>query len=214
LRLYDYWRSSAAYRVRIALELKGLACEHVPIDLRAGAQIEPSYRKRNPQGLVPFLEDGPVGIGQSLAIIEYLEERYPAPALLPSEPAARAHARSLALLVACEIHPLNNLRVLNHLRHGLGLDQPAVRAWYAHWIGRGFEALEDELARSAGRFCVGEEVTIADVCLVPQVANARRYACDLGPFPTIRRIDETCRALPAFARARPEVQPGAPPPGP
>lgn len=213
-RLYGYWRSSAAYRVRIALGLKGIPYEPVPTDLRKGEQRAAAYLARNPQGLVPFYEDGEVGLAQSVAIIEHLDEVRPEPPLLPREPVARAKAREIAFLIACDIHPLNNLRVLRHLRRELGQDEDGVNRWYRHWIHEGFRPLEAMLARSAGRFCVGgDAVTIADVCLVPQVANARRYACDLEPYPTIRRIEAECAALPAFDAARPERQPDADPAG-
>jgi maleylpyruvate isomerase len=207
MELYDYWRSSAAYRVRIALNLKGLDYAQTSIDLRAGDQREKSYLERNPQGLVPFLQDGEVGLSQSLAIIEYLEERHPEPALLPDEPVRRAQARAIALSIACDIHPLNNLRVLQYLERTLECDESVRMAWYRHWIAEGLSALEAMLPKTAGTFCVGDQLTIADVCLVPQVYNARRYHCDLEPFPTIRRIDEECRALDAFARAAPDRQP-------
>ena len=212
-RLYGYWRSSAAYRVRIALGLKGIPYEQVSTDLRKGEQRAAAYLARNPQGLVPFYDDGEVGLAQSLAIIEHLDEMHPEPPLLPREPIARAKAREIAFLIACDIHPLNNLRVLRHLRRELGQDEDGVDRWYRHWIHEGFRALEPQLARSAGRFCVGDAVTIADVCLVPQVANARRYACDLEPYPTIRRVEAECAALPAFDAARPERQPDADPAG-
>ncbi|HEX6144717.1 MAG TPA: maleylacetoacetate isomerase [Geminicoccaceae bacterium] len=210
MRLFDYWRSSAAYRVRIALNLKGLAYEQVPVDLRAGDQRGAAYLERNPQALVPLLEDGPVRISQSLAIIEYLEERHPEPLLLPEDPAARASARALALLIACEIHPLNNLRVLTYLERDLGLDEERRLAWYRHWIAAGLGALERELQDHKAAFALGERATVVDVCLVPQMANARRYACDLEPYPTLRVIDEHCRSVPAFAAAAPERQPDAP----
>jgi len=210
MRLFGYWRSSAAYRVRIALGLKGIDCEHVPVDLRAAAQRAPAYAAVNRQKLVPYLEDGEAGIAQSLAIIEHLDERWPEPPLVPGDPLMRARIRSLALLIACEIHPLNNTRTLDYLRGPLGLDEVAVTAWYRHWIAAGLEVLESELTATAGRFCVGEAPTLADLCLVPQVYNARRLECDLEPFPNVRRIDATCRALPAFDRARPEAQPDAP----
>jgi maleylpyruvate isomerase len=207
MEVYDYWRSSAAYRVRIALNLKGLDYAQTSIDLRAGNQREKSYLELNPQGLVPFLRDGEVGLSQSLAIIEYLEERHPEPPLLPAEPVRRAQARAIALSIACDIHPLNNLRVLQYLERTLECDESVRMAWYRHWIAEGLSALEAMLPKTAGTFCVGDRPTIADVCLVPQVYNARRYHCDLEPFPAIRRIDEQCRALDAFARALPDRQP-------
>jgi maleylpyruvate isomerase len=211
MRLYDYWRSSAAYRVRIALNFKGLAYEQVAVDLRKGAQREPALLAINPQGLVPVLEDDGAVLTQSLPILNYLQERYPEPALLPDDLPGRCQSRAIAVAIACEIHPLNNLRVLQYLEHELGLDEARRTAWYRHWIAEGFRPLEAMIARSAGAFCVGDAPSLADVCLVPQVYNARRYACDLAPYPTIRRIDERCRALEPFARAAPERQPDAPP---
>lgn len=209
IRLFDYWRSSAAYRVRIALHVKGLAFEQVPVNLRQGGHRTLDYLGRNPQGLVPTLEIDGARLTQSLAIIEWLEETHPEPALLPRAPLARAEVRSLAQHVASDMHPLNNLRVLQHLEHRLGQGERQVVAWYRHWIAEGFTALEQRLAGSAGRFCHGDAVTLADVCLVPQVANARRYQCDLQPYPTIRRIDARCAELSAFEAARPERQPDA-----
>jgi maleylpyruvate isomerase len=203
MRLYDYWRSSAAYRVRIALALKGLAYEQVAVDLRASKQCDPSYLGENPQGLVPLLEDGGVRIAQSLAIIDYLEEVHPEPALLPADPVERARARSLALLIACEIHPLNNLRVLRWLESDLGVDEERRLRWYRHWMAEGLGVLERELGDHKGPFCLGERPTLPDLCLVPQLYNARRYDCDLVPYPTLRVIDEHCRDLPAFAAAAP-----------
>ena len=211
MRLYGYWRSSAAYRVRIALEFKGLSFEQSAVDLRKGAQREPAFLAINPQGLVPVLEDEGALLTQSLPILNYLEERYPEPALLPKDLPGRCKSRAIAVAIACEIHPLNNTRVLNHLEHELGLDEARRMAWYRHWIAEGFGPLEAMLAASAGAFSVGDAPSLADVCLVPQVYNARRYACDLAPYPTIRRIDERCRRLDAFARAAPERQPDAPP---
>ena len=207
MQLYDYWRSSAAYRVRIALNLKGLEYAQIPIDLRAGQQRDEGYLGLNPQGLVPFLEDGETGLGQSLAIIEYLEERHPEPPLLPDEPVQRAQARAIALAIACDIHPLNNLRVLQYLERTLECDESVRMAWYRHWIAEGLRALEATLPKTAGAFCVGDRPSLADICLVPQVYNARRYHCDIEPYPTVRRIDEQCRALEAFARAAPDRQP-------
>ena len=178
---------------------------------RPGAHRQPGYLAMNPQGLVPALEDGGAVIAQSLAIIEYLEETRPPPPLLPRLPLERARVRSLALAIACDIHPLNNLRVLNYLRSPLGHDEAAVDAWYRHWIGEGFRALEEEAKRASGdgRHMFGGEVTLADVCLVPQMFNARRFKCDVEPFPTLRAICAHLEALPAFARAAPDAQPDA-----
>ncbi|MGH8181762.1 MAG: maleylacetoacetate isomerase [Steroidobacteraceae bacterium] len=210
MKLYTYFRSSAAYRVRIALNLKGVSHEAMPVDLRPGAHRQPDYLARNPQGLVPALEDGGAVIAQSLAIIEYLEETHPSPPLLPRAPLDRARVRSLALAVACDIHPLNNLRVLNYLRSPLGHDQATVDAWYRHWIAEGFRALEEEAKRSGdGRHMCGGEVTLADICLVPQMFNARRFKCDVEPFPALRAICAHLETLPAFARAAPDGQPDA-----
>jgi maleylacetoacetate isomerase len=214
MKLYHYYRSSAAYRVRIALNLKGLPWESVSVDLRpsASAQRTPEFLALNPQGLVPVLADGALTLTQSLAILEYLEERHPQPPLLPAGPADRAQVRSLALAVACDIHPLGNLRVLNYLRSSFGADERAVHAWLAEWIGTGFRALEERARRLSGdgRHLYGGAVTLADVCLVPQMYNARRFECDLGPYPTLRSITAHLEGLPAFARAAPEAQPDAP----
>ena len=210
MKLYTYFRSSAAYRVRIALNLKGIAYEPVPIDLRSGAQRRLQYLEMNPQGLVPALEDGGTVFGQSLAILEYLDEMHPQPPLLPRSPADRARVRSLALSIACDLHPLNNLRVLNYLRSDLGQDEGAVNDWYRHWIAEGLAALEEEARRDgSGRHLFGNEVTLADVCLVPQMFNARRFDCDLEPYPALRAISEHLEALPEFARAAPAAQPDA-----
>ena len=213
LRLYGYWRSSAAYRVRIALELKALPYEYVTVHLvrDGGEQRKPDYRRINPQGRVPTLEHDGRMLTQSLAIVDYLDELWPEPALLPPTPAERARVRALAQLIACDIHPLNNLRVLQYLNRTLGQAEPARDDWYRHWITDGFAALEVLLAQSSdtGRYCHGDTPGLADVCLVPQVYNARRYKCDLEPFPTITRIDQSCNALAAFERARPERQPDA-----
>jgi maleylpyruvate isomerase len=209
MRLYQNWRSSAAYRVRLALNYKGLSYEQVAIDLRKGDQRTPEFLKINPQGLVPVLEDDGIVLTQSLPILNYLEERYPEPALLPKDLPGRAISRAIAVAIACEIHPLNNLRVLQYLERELGLDEARRLAWYRHWVAEGFGAIEAMLARSAGAFCVGDAPSLADVCLVPQVYNGRRYECDLAPYPTIRRIDERCRQIEAFARAAPERQPEA-----
>ena len=213
MRLYDYFRSSAAYRVRIALNVKGVAPdERTYVHLRMGNQRAQDYLALNPQGLVPALalDDGHV-LTQSLAIVEYLEETHPEPPLLPRDPVGRARVRSIALAIACEIHPLNNLRVLNYLIGTLGATREQKDGWYRYWIDVGFEALEKRLARDAatGTFCHGERPTLADVCLVPQIANARRFDIDMSPYPTLTRIEGACLALPAFADAAPARQPDA-----
>ncbi|NIR31347.1 MAG: maleylacetoacetate isomerase [Gammaproteobacteria bacterium] len=211
MKLYTFFRSSAAYRVRIALNLKHLDWEHAGVHLRRGEQRRPEYGALNPQGLVPTLLDDEHVLTQSLAICEYLEERYAEPPLLPQSPVERARVRALAYVVACEIHPLNNLRVLNYLTDTLGVDETQKLAWYRHWVALGLEALEKMLAGDArtGRYCHGDTPTLADVCLVPQVANAVRFECDLAPYPTVRRINEACLELPEFDGARPENQPDA-----
>jgi len=209
LTLYSYPLSSAAYRVRIALALKGVKASTVNKQLRRGEHRHKDYLKINPQGFVPALElqDGTV-LTQSLAIIEWLEESYPLPPLLPADPNARARVRSLSQLVACDIHPLNNLRVLQYLESALNVAQAARDEWYRHWVATGFAALEDALGRddARGRFCFGAEPGMADVCLVPQVYNARRYSVDLTLYPRIVAIDAACGELPAFASAAPEKQ--------
>jgi maleylpyruvate isomerase len=213
VKLYGYFRSSAAFRVRIALNLKGLAYEQSSIHLRKKEQSAPSYLELNPTGLVPALEeDGQVFI-QSLAIIEYLDETHPEPPLLPGHPADRARVRALAQIVACDIHPIDNLRVLLFVKHELGQDDATVERWYNHWIREGFNGLERILAEDgmAGEFCHGDAPGLADVCLVPQVINAQRFKLDLAPYPTIRRIFDNCLKLPAFERALPANQPDAEP---
>ena len=211
MRLYGYFRSSAAYRVRIALALKGLSVETTFVHLMKGEQHSAEYSRINPQNLVPVLEDEGTLLHQSLAIIEYLEERHPRPALLPGDALGRARVRSLGLLVACEIHPLNNPRVLNYLTGKFGVSEDQKLEWYHHWVITGFTALEKRLSTEAGtgRFCHGDAPGLADCCLVPQVANARRFKVDLAPFPTITRIDATCRELEPFQKAAPENQPDA-----
>lgn len=210
--LYGYFRSSAAYRVRIALNLKGIAYDQVLVNLVKGEQRGSDNLSRNPQGMVPSLtiDDG-ITLTQSLAICEYLDETQPEPALLPADAGGRARVRALAQLVACEIHPVNNLRVLKYLVGELGVDDEAKLAWYRHWITEGFRALEAMLTSEAGTqdFCHGNAPGLADICLVPQAFNAERFECDLSAYPTIRRIVANCRALPAFAEAAPEAQPDA-----
>lgn len=210
MKLYTYFRSSAAYRVRIALNLKGIVAEQLPVHLvrNGGEQKLPAYRALNPQGLVPALEDEGALLTQSLAIMEYLEETHPKPALLPADAVGRARVRAIAQSIACEIHPLNNLRVLGYLGGELGLSDEQKRTWYQHWVCLGFEALEQQLARDAatGRFCHGDTPTFADCCLVPQVFNARRFDIDLSPYPTLQRIDAHCATLEAFAAAAPARQ--------
>ena len=212
MKLYDYFRSSAAYRVRVALNLKGVAPERAFVHLRRGAQRDADYLDLNPEGLVPLImtDDGAV-LTQSLAIVEWLDETHPAPPLLPGTPVERARVRSLALAIACDIHPLNNLRVLKYLTGTLGATDAARDAWYAHWCEVGLRALETRLARepATGRFCHGDAPTLADVCLVPQLANARRVDLDLAQFPTLLRIEAACVALAAFAAAAPARQPDA-----
>jgi maleylacetoacetate isomerase len=213
MKLYTYFRSSAAYRVRIALNLKSLAYDSVPVHLTRGGgeQLAPGYRKLNPQALVPVLQDGGRVLTQSLAIIEYLDEIHPRTPLLPGDPGARARVRALALAVACDIHPLNNLRVLNYLTGPMGLTDEARQTWYRHWIAEGLSALEATLAgdRDTGKFCHGDTPGLADCCLVPQMANARRFKCDVAPYPTLQRIESNCQALDAFQRAAPDRQPDA-----
>jgi maleylpyruvate isomerase len=213
MKLYTFFRSSASYRVRIALNLKGLDYEQVPIHLRRGGgeQFGPAYKTINPQSLVPALEDGGRILTQSLAIMEYLEEKYPKPPLLPADPADRAVARSMALIIACEVHPIQNLRVLVHLKKNLNQSDDDLNRWAQHWINLGLSALEPMVVEGTQRrkFCVGDTPTLADICLVPQLANARRFGCDLSLYPTLLRIEAACNALPAFADAAPEKQPDA-----
>jgi len=207
VKLYTYFRSSAAFRVRIALNLKRLAYESAFVHLPKGEHRLPAYGALNPQGLLPALEDEGKLLTQSLAILEYLEETHPVPPLLPKDPHARARVRSLSLLIACEIHPLNNLRTLTHLRKSLGQSEEQVNAWYRHWIADGLAKLEAELkAPSTGRYCQGELPGMADCCLVPQVFNALRYKCDLAQYPIVTRMYDACMQLEAFDRAQPGRQ--------
>jgi maleylacetoacetate isomerase len=211
MRLFTYFRSSAAFRVRIALHLKGLEFESVCVDLRRSEQASAGYLGAHPSGLVPALDDAGHTLTQSLAIIEYLDELHPLPALLPPTAADRAFVRGIAQSIACDIHPLNNLRVLNYLKSALVQDDAARDAWYAHWIAVGFSALEAQLSRDprVGRFCYGNAPTLADVCLVPQITNAERLKCDLTPYPTLRRLASNAREMAAFRAAAPDRQPDA-----
>ncbi len=210
MKLYTYFRSSAAFRVRIALNLKGLEVEPAFVHLAKGEHRKPGYTAINPQALVPTLEDAGRRLTQSLAIIEFLEESRPLPPLLPKEAFARARVRALSLLVACEIHPLNNLRVLQYLKRSLGQTEEQVNAWYRHWIAEGLAKLESGLSDGgAGRFSHGDTPTMADCCLVPQVFNAKRYQCDTTAYPTVMRVHEECMKLDAFQRAQPGKQPDA-----
>ena len=208
LTLYDYWRSSAAYRVRIALNLKGLPYQSVPVHLvqDGGQQHAPDYLALNPQGLLPLLVDGPQRIPQSLAILEYLEERYPQPALLPRDPGLRAQVRGIALHIACDIHPLNNLRVLQYLSNELGVEAEAKDAWYRHWVDVGLAAVEQGLQRLPTPLSLGERPGYLEACLIPQVYNARRFNCDLHAYPRILAVVERCHSIEAFTRAAPEEQ--------
>ncbi len=213
MELYDYFRSSASYRVRIGLNLKGLTPERhfVHLTRDGGEQFSESFSKLNPQQLVPVLVDDGNVISQSLAILEYLDETHPNPPFLPATPGARARVRALALAVACDIHPLNNLRVLFHLRDALGQEEKVRNTWYRHWVAKGLEALEASLAADSatGTFCHGNTPGLADICLVPQIFNAKRFDCPLGGYPTVMRIFDACTAHPAFDAAQPANQPDA-----
>lgn len=213
-KLYNYYRSSASFRVRIALGLKGLDYDYVPVHLRrdGGEHHHVEFLDRNPQGLVPMLEHDGLQIPQSMAIVDYLDRRFPEPPLIPTDPAQRAWALSITQLIACEIHPLNNLRVLNYFQEQCGWNEEARQIWYSHWIREGFAVLERMLTapRSlTGRYCLGDWPTIADVFLVPQVYNARRFKVPIEEFPVIADIDSTCMKLDAFKHAIPEMQPDA-----
>lgn len=213
IHLYSYFRSSASYRVRIALHLKGQSYDTVPVHLlnNGGEQFAPAFSALNPQSLVPVMEEEGRHITQSLAILEYLEERFPTPALLPVGLLDRAHVREIALAIACDIHPLNNLRVLRMLKSELGVSDEVKQQWIQHWVKLGFAALEQQLAASPqrGRFCFGDMPTMADCCLIPQIFNARRFEVDMTPYPTLVAIEEACAGLEAFQLAQPSAQPDA-----
>ena len=212
MKLYTFFRSSAAYRVRIALNLKGLTVEQIPVHLtrNGGEQRTDAYRQINPNALVPSLEDGGAVINQSLAIVEYLDEAYPEVPLLPGSAADRAHLREIALTIACDIHPLQNLRVLTYLSREFHVDEEQRNVWFRHWVKNGLEAVERMVVRGKpGKFAVGDAPTLADIFIVPQLANARRVNTDLSGMPTLLRIDENCQALPAFQQAAPKAQPDA-----
>lgn len=211
MKLYSFFRSSAAYRVRIALNLKSVDYEIVPVRFASQEHKRPEFLALNPQGLLPVLDDDGIVLTQSLAIIEYLDARYPAPRLLPEEPVFRARVAALAQLIALEIHPLNNLRVLRYLRAELNLAESAVQHWYRHWVAESFVALEAQVTKlsATGEFCCGAAVSLADVCLVPQVYNARRFECDLSPYPRLTAISDRLATQAAFAAAAPERQPDA-----
>ncbi|HMS81002.1 MAG TPA: maleylacetoacetate isomerase [Burkholderiaceae bacterium] len=210
MTLHTYFRSSAAFRVRCALNHKGLPYSPEIVWLLTDEQTSDAYRALNPQMLVPTLVDDGRALNQSLAIIEYLDETKPGPKLLPADPLGRARVRSLSLLIACDVHPINNLRILKYLKRTLGQDQAAVDAWYRHWVAEGLAAFERELARGGtGRYCHGDTVTMADCCIVPQVFNAKRFECPLDAYPTTMRVFDALMALPAFDAAQPSRQPDA-----
>lgn len=208
LKLYNYYRSSASFRVRIALHLKGLQYEEIPVHLMKNEHNAAEFQRLNPQALVPVLQDGDKVITQSLSIIEYLEDVYPNPSLFPADSYHKALARSFALMIAADIHPLNNLRVLKYLTTELGLSEDKKNQWYQHWIEKGLTALEENLNQSkqVGDFCFGNQMTVADIFLVPQLFNARRFHCDLNAYPTLIRIDANCQKQPAFQAAWPEEE--------
>ena len=208
MKLYSYFRSSAAYRLRIALNLKGLEYDYVSVNLLKAEQQSEDYLALNPQGLVPAMElSGGVTLGQSVALLEWLEETYPEPALLPNEPLEKARVRSAVNSITCDIHPICNLSVTNYLKEHFQADRDDVIAWYVHWMHRGFAALEQVLEQNGSQYCFGAQPGMADLCLVPQIFNARRFDIPLEQFPNITRVVDNCNALPAFADAAPEQQP-------
>ncbi len=211
MKLYTFFRSSASFRVRIALNHKGLKYEPAGVNLPKGEHLDSDYKSINAQGLVPALEDEGHILTQSLAIMEYLDEVHPGPKLLPVDPLDRAYVRALSQIIACEIHPLNNLRTRKYISKTYKLDEEGVNNWYRHWIAEGFQMMESFLARERkhGKYCYRDQVTMADCCLVPQVFNAIAYKCDLQPYPTVTRIHETCMKLDAFLEAQPSRQPDA-----
>lgn len=207
MKLYDYFRSTASYRVRIALNLKGIAYEAIPVHLvnQGGEQFFAAYRDKNPQSLVPTLETQSLTLSQSLAIIDYLEDIAPSPSIYPTNPSAKAQVKSLALSIACDIHPLNNLRVLQYLKKELKVSDEDKMRWYHHWIQLGFEAIESQLSKyqRSLNVCLGDTPTLADICLIPQVYNANRFNCDMSPYPLINTINDYCLSLEAFQLASP-----------
>jgi maleylacetoacetate isomerase/maleylpyruvate isomerase len=209
MELYNYFRSSASFRVRIALALKGLTYDYKTVQLQKNEQTSESYAAVSAARLVPLLNDGGSLVHQSIAIIEYLDETHPEPRLLPVQPLERARVRALALDIACEIHPLNNLRVLRYLTHSLGVSEDDKNRWYRHWVETGLETVERQLASQPGRYCHGEQPTLADCLLVPQIFNAKRFECRLDHVPNVMRVFEACMALPAFESTRPENCPDA-----
>jgi len=211
MKLYTFFRSSASFRVRIALNHKGLKYEPALVNLPKGEHLHAGYKSINSQGLVPALEEAGSLLAQSLAIIEYLDEVHPGPKLLPADPIDRHYVRAFSQIVACEVHPLNNLRTLKYVRRTYGLDEEGVNAWYRHWIAEGFTLMESFLLeqKKTGKYCFRDQVSMADCCLVPQVFNAQRYQCDLTPYPEVMRIHEECMKRDAFVRAQPSAQPDA-----
>ncbi|MGF1715603.1 maleylacetoacetate isomerase [Photobacterium chitinilyticum] len=206
MKLYDYYRSSASYRVRIALNLKGLNYEQCPVSLLDNEQCSASYTTLNPSALVPGLDTDRGMLGQSIAIMEYLEDCYPEPSIFPSSRWEKAKCREISLSIACDIHPLNNLRVLNYLHSEFGVNQNEKMIWYHHWLSRGFQTLEALLSSDTHHFCCGDTPTMADICLLPQIYNARRFGFDVGPYPTLLRIEQHCLHLEAFVHAHPDAQ--------